>query len=51
MAVKIAVITPLYPLYVIMRSIETAVETLRGGLFEWHIMNTKELKLIEIIGE
>ena len=51
MAVKIAVITPLYPLYVIMLSIDTAVRTLRGEVTEEDKEFTKEYKLIEIIGE
>ena len=45
------VITPLYPLYVIMRSIDTAVGTLRGEEDDRDIEGTKEFKLIEIIGE
>ena len=47
----LAVITPLYPLYVIMNSIHTAVKTLRGEVTEENIKGTKLFKLIEIIGE
>ena len=50
-AVWCAVVTPLYPLYVILRSIYTAVSTLRGEVTERNIEFTKEVKLIEIIGE
>ena len=46
-----AVMTPLYPLYVITNSIDTAVGTLRGKVTERIIENTKLAKLIEIIGE
>ena len=46
-----AVNTPLYPLVVIMDSIHTAVRTLRGTVTERNKENTKELKLVEIIGE
>ena len=46
-----AVMTPLYPLYVITNSIDTAVNTLRGKVTEEYIEFTKEIKLIEIIGE
>ena len=44
-------LTPLYPLIVITWSIETAVKTLGGWLTEEFIEDTKEFKLIEIIGE
>ena len=50
-AVTCAVTTPLYPLCVISGSIYTAVKTLRGEVDEKTIKLTKELKLIEIIGE
>ena len=50
-AVRCVVRTPLYPLGVITWSIHTAVETLRGVVTERNIEFTKELKLIEIIGE
>ena len=50
-AVECAVITPLYPLYVIMWSIHTAVRTLLGTVTEGNIEDTKQFKLIEIIGE
>ena len=46
-----AVWTPLYPLYVISDSIDTAVKTLRGTVTEGNIEITKEVKLVEIIGE
>ena len=48
-----AVTTPLYPLYVIKDSIHTAVRTLRGGVTDIKVIKkfTKEIKLIEIIGE
>ena len=48
---RLAVVTPLYPFCVITWSIETAVRTLRGNATEESIENTKELKLIEIVGE
>ena len=50
---RFAVLTPLYPFCVITWSIETAVRTLRGEAREHEesIENTKELKLIEIVGE
>ena len=51
LAVGCAVLTPLYPLFVILISIETAVKTLRGKVDEEDIEFTKENKLIEIIGE
>ena len=51
LAVECAVITPLYPLCVIMYSIWAAVRTLRGEVDEDDIKHTKEGKLIEIIGE
>jgi len=50
-AVLCAVYTPFYPLFVMTHSIFTAVYTLRGEVTEEYIENTKELKLIEIIGE
>ena len=50
-AVVCAVITPLYPLCVISGSIYTAVKTLQGEVDEGDIEFTKEVKLIEIIGE
>ena len=50
-AVTCAVTTPLYPLCVISGSIYTAVKTLRGEVDEGDIEFTKEVKLIEIIGE
>ena len=46
--------TPLYPLCVITRSIDTAVKTLRGQATEEDKEDKediKELKLIEILGE
>ena len=46
-----AVVTPTYPLFVITNSIDTAFLTLRGEVDEKNIQLTKELKLIEIIGE
>ena len=46
-----AVTTPLFPLLVIENSIHTAVWTLRGEVTERRIELTKEVKLIEIIGE
>ena len=46
-----AVVTPLYPLFVITNSMITAVKTLRGTLDEGEIETTKLFKLIEIIGE
>ena len=51
LSVRLAVITPLYPLVVIMRSINTAVGTLRGELTQRNIVDTRQLKIIEIIGE
>ena len=50
-ALECAVVTPLYPLLVIMNSISTAFKTLRGDVTEKNIENTKLAKLIEIIGE
>ena len=50
LAVVCAVFTPLYPLWVITQSIDTAVGTLRGEVHERYIEGTK-LKLVEIIGE
>ena len=44
-------ITPLYPLWVITNSTVTAVDTLRGEEDEGTIEFTREIKLIEIIGE
>ena len=44
-------VPPLYPLWVITESINTAVGTLRGTVDEADIEVTKEIKLIEIIGE
>ena len=50
-AVWCAVYTPFYPLYVIKDSIWTAVWTLRGVVSKREKADTKEAKLIEIIGE
>ena len=51
LAVECAVITPLYPLCVIMYSIDLAVFSLREKVSKSYMENTKELKLVEIIGE
>jgi len=50
-AVVCAVHISIYPLLVIKNSIYTAVRTLRGEVTEGDIERTKEVKLVEIIGE
>ena len=50
-AVMCAVITPLYPLYVITDSINTAVRTLQGTVNNWKLIHTNELQLMVILGE
>ena len=44
-------VTPLYPLWVIMRSVTTAVRTLLGEATEVDREYAREVKEIEIIGE
>ena len=50
-AVRCAVITPLYPLYVITMSIDTEVNRLQGRWTEKWTKATKWIKQIEIMGE